>query len=812
MRRFRSATAAMVLASCLPWRAQAEAPIADRYTRAGKLMFVAVQSAMKNMTVVPHWIGKDDRFWYQRQTATGSEFIIVDAATGAKHPAFDAGGVAAALTPILGSPVVADALPFATFDYSADGMSILFEAGGKKIGCIVATSTCAATGAGNPGREFIVSPDGKLAVTSRDGNLWLRDLATDQERALTSDGAALKGWGVAPDPNDFQTLRRQQTGMRRAPFWTIWSPDSKRLITSFLDQSAVPPYPYLEYAPGDGSLRPRVHELHMTLVGEIPSITKFFAIDVATGSRQRLDLDSHRIDVMEMGASLGRWAEDNRHYRLFAPSSDVTAQLMLDIDTATGVVREIVREKAVYPALLAAGGYSAAMVAPIDGGRRAIWPSQRSGWTHLSVYDTATGKELKKLTQGAWIVRDLIHVDEANRRVYFVGAGREGGNPYYRSLYSIGLDGRDLRLLTPEAGDKPLVNPRTTRGFDGTPGYDPVSPSGRYIVYGVSSVSTPTVTILRPTEGKGEAHVIERGDAAELFAAGYRPPEEFTVKAADGKSNLYGVVYRPSDYDATRKYPVIVAQYNSPGTTIVPRNFAAAAGVVIDNSGPPAETQLGFIVVMVDARGTPFRGAAFSNPPPGYIADMGLVDHVATLKQLAARDPSMDMARVGIVGASFGGWTVIRALTNHNDVFKAGVAWAPPGAFHNMYIARPLTGSLGEPTYVGGALLRPKAADAPDNWQAANAIADVGKMKGRLLFGTGGLDENVPPGTQLQFIDAAAKAGKDVEQIFLPNATHGPMPYWPYVVKRTWDFLVRTLRDETPPTDWTFPEGAFPPS
>jgi dipeptidyl-peptidase-4 len=273
------------------------------------------------------------------------------------------------------------------------------------------------------------------------------------------------------------------------------------------------------------------------------------------------------------------------------------------------------------------------------------------------------------------------------------------------------------------------------------------------------------------------------------------------------------VIYRPSDYAPSKTYPILDLEYNSPIVVVTPRHFMQAAAFPFDDfNTPAAAAELGLIVVMMDARGTPFRGAAFSDPTPGYIASMGLDDHVAVIKALAARDPSMDMRHVGISGASFGAWTVIRALENYNSVFSVGVAWAPPGAFYNMYDANLLTSSSGIPRYDGGAILRPSPTARPDNWTSIDSIAQVGEMQGALLLGSGALDENVVPGSPLQFFEAATRADKHVEQVFLPNATHGPIAYLPYMVRRVWDFMVVNLRREVPPEDFHVPSAAPPAS
>jgi dipeptidyl aminopeptidase/acylaminoacyl peptidase len=346
-----------------------------------------------------------------------------------------------------------------------------------------------------------------------------------------------------------------------------------------------------------------------------------------------------------------------------------------------------------------------------------------------------------------------------------------------------------------------MINPQTGFGFDGVPAYQPVSPTGRYVVYNLAPIDTPTTTLLRRIDGPGssDAITVERADASALYATGYRPPTEVVAKAADGTSDLYGVLYRPAGYDPQRRYPVILGQYNSPTTTNTPRYFGAAATSIMDFGPVTALAELGFIVVIVDPRGTPYRGAAFSDPPPGFLADMGLKDQVAAMNQLAAKDPSMDMGRVGVMGASFGGWTVLRAMLGYPDVFKVGTAWAAPGAFYNLYDAAPLTSTLGAELYAGGSRIRTKPNEHPENWASADSIAQVDRLKGKLLLGVGGLDENVIPGSTLQFYDAAVKANKQVELMFMPNSTHGPAHYIPYVTRHTWDFMVRNLAGETPP-------------
>jgi dipeptidyl-peptidase-4 len=233
-----------------------------------------------------------------------------------------------------------------------------------------------------------------------------------------------------------------------------------------------------------------------------------------------------------------------------------------------------------------------------------------------------------------------------------------------------------------------------------------------------------------------------------------------------------------------------------------------AATSVVDIFTPAATAALGFIVVVVDARGTPFRSKDFSATSLGYLKHMGLEDHIAAITQLSERDASIDLTRVGISGTSFGGWTAIRALIDYPEFFKAGFAGVPPGSFHSMY-ASPLSDAFqGNPVYSSGSTLRTSASEVPENWLDINSPAQVGLIKGNLLVAFGELDENVLPGSTMQFIDAAIKQDANVEFIFVPGASHGA-PYRPYVQRRVWKFFVNNLQEAEFPRASVFP-GKWP--
>jgi dipeptidyl aminopeptidase/acylaminoacyl peptidase len=431
-------------------------------------------------------------------------------------------------------------------------------------------------------------------------------------------------------------------------------------------------------------------------------------------------------------------------------------------------------------------------------GKDAIWFSERDGWGHLYLYDGQTGKMRNQITRGEWLVRDIIKVDQERRRIYFTGSGREAGNPYYRYLYRVNFDGSHLELLSPEPADHMLTSQEDRPiALDAVVGYDVVSPSGKFVVYNFSTPDQPPQAVIRSTDGK-LISTLEKADATGLFAAHYRPPEEFVAKAADGKTDLWCLIYKPSNFDPTRRYPVIDLEYATPVTAVVPRNFLHAIHGVPALPTNAMLSELGFIVVAIDARGTPYRSRQFSQAGFGELNIIGLDDHVAVIKQLGERLTYVDLSRVGIVGDSFGGWSAIWGMLNFPDFFKVGVAQVPPGGMHNVYPCEEWYAYQGPPVYSDGSHLRPKPDEVPENWKAIDMRQKAASLKGHLLILMAELDENVPPGSTNQFLDALIKADKDFDLVYLMGAGHATQ-FAAYTIRRTDDYLVRYLMGASPP-------------
>mgnify|MGYP001361855697 CR=1 FL=1 len=416
-----------------------------------------------------------------------------------------------------------------------------------------------------------------------------------------------------------------------------------------------------------------------------------------------------------------------------------------------------------------------------------IWYSEQDNWAHLYLHDLNTGELKRQLTSGNWPVLEVQQVDEESGTLYFTAAGREGGDPYYHYLYSLDLAGGEPLLLTPEPAHHQID----------------WSESAEYFVDTFSTPATPPVSVIRDRSGAVTLE-LERADASALVATGWQAPESFVVKARDQQTDLYGLLYRPSQFDPERRYPILNYLYPGPQSgSVGSRGFQPA------RRDKQAVAELGFIVVEVDAMGTPGRSKVFHDAYYGNMGDNGLPDQMSTIRQLAADRPWMDLDRVGVWGHSGGGFASAGAILRYPDFYKVAVSSA--GNHDNRNYEddwgekwHGLLETYAEP--ISGSSDTEEQSVPRTNYDSQANQLFAENLTGKLLLAHGLLDDNVPPSNTLLLVHALIEAEKDFDLLLLPEARHG-FGNSRYFMRKRWNYFVEHLQGVEPPSQFQFADN-----
>jgi len=759
MRIPRAIAVAMVLFAAAPVLAQSPRQLtAEDYRRAEKLVGYNTTPLVLNAGVRPNWL-PDGRFWYRTLRAAGPEFVIVDPAALTKRPAFDHDRMAVALSAAAGRTYERARLPFLSIELSTDGRSVTFSAGERRYTCDVDGTAC--KGEDRPAaRTDVLSPDGKRAVFIRDWNLWVRDVATNQETPLTTDG--VKDYGYATDNAGWRFSDRPVVK---------WSPDSRKVATFQQDQRGVGEMYLVDTSVG----HPKLQAWKYPLPGDrVITMIERVVIDVDRKRLVRFKMgpDQHRSTLCD-DVICGddwvdvQWAPDSASLAFVSSSRDHKLAELKVADVQTGAVRDVMHE---LVGTFFESGNGRANWRYLPASNEILWFSQRSDWGHLYLYDLTTGNQKQQVTNGSWNVTQVLRVDEQARVIYFAAVGKEAGrDPYFRHFYRVGMNGQNLELLSPADADHDVS----------------LDKSGRFFVDTWSTPDTPATAVLRDASGD-EVLPLEQADISRLVAAGWQPPMRITVKARDGETDLYGLMFRPTSFDASKRYPIINNVYPGPQTgSVGSRQFSAARG------DAQALAELGFIVVQIDGMGTPWRSKRFHEKYYGDMGDNTLPDQVAGMKELAARYPWIDLDRAGIYGHSGGGFATAGAMFRYPDFFKVGVSQA--GNHDN----RNYEDDWGE-KWQG--LLENQSSGASNYDNQANQLV-AHQLKGKLLLAHGTMDSNVPPSNTLLVVNELIRANKDFDLILFPNRGHG-FGSEPYMMRRRWDYFVTHLMGALPPAGY----------
>lgn len=717
-----------------------------------------------------------DRLIYRSHTEEGNFYFLANPSIGQKNRAFDHQRLADTLSEITGREMDAADLPIRSVQLISDGKQIKYQVGGQHYVTNLESYETKKVAA-RAKRNEILSPDGKKAAYIKDYNLWIRNTETGKRTQLTTDGEQYYGYAT----NNAGWIKSDTPVL-------LWGPNSEKIATFKHDSRGVGEMYLYNTKVGHSDLKRWKYPMPGdSTVFKIERVVVHLPQDQKKAKVVQLDMepDFHRSTISDHVADWDgtfldvEWSDDGSRLAFVSSSRNHQVAQLRVADPNTGDVRDVLREET---DTYFESGYSQVSWRFLENTNEVLWFSERDNWGHLYLYDLDSGKLKHQITSGDWRVLDVQFVDEENRTIYFTGAGRMDGNPYYHYLYKINMDGSGLQNLTPEKANHEINWAQSQNYFTDT----------------YSTPNTPPVSVIRNKKGD-QVMKLEKGDISPLKADGWVAPEPFTVKARDGETDLYGLMYKPSNFDPKKDYPVLNYLYPGPQTgSVGSRSFSSS------RSDKQAVAELGFIVVEVDAMGTPGRSKSFHDAYYGDMGDNGLPDQVATIRQLAERHSWMDTTRVGIWGHSGGGFASTRAILDYPDFYKVAVSGAGNHDNRNYEAdwGEKWHGLLKENDNVDKDKL--ERYEQGDNYDKQANELKVENLKGKLLIAHGLMDDNVPPTNTLLVVDALIRANKDFDMLVIPNASHGFGYGRDYFMNRRWDYFVKHLKGVEPPSDFTF--------
>lgn len=764
-----------------PARSQSSCPVKDgspNYTLAQRFTLDKLKNMLFSTAVDPHWFQKGNCFWYEYKTSDGNAWYVVDPSARTKQPLFDRDRIAAQLTEIVKDPFTAQHLPIEKLEAGADGRTFTFEIKSSQDAKKDSTDK-----KDKPEKEIFyfsydyptrkltrlekekepdypkwasVSPDGQTVVFAKDLNLYRMSRedyekakknekdSTIVETALTTDGIPGFGFG---EPYSLLNTDTLCNGKRRGVRGLVWSPDSRHFAVVRTDSRAVKELWVINSV---ADPRPTLETYKYQMPGEKEApIDHLYLFDLQSNTCKEIQTAAFKDQNLEvawkpqlekqrdMKDQPDLWLGDAKRFFVTRSSRDLHRIDICSYTLGEDSIRPLIEERMntyieVRP------------LAAVGDGKELIHWSERDGWAHLYLYDDQ-GQLKNRITSGPWHVDEIVDVDEAKRVVYFLANGKEKGeNPYYEHLYKANLDGSGLQLVS--AGDYF----HQVRMDDNC----------QYIVDNYSRVDAVPRTDLLDGTGR-KVMSLEESDFSQLFAAGYRFPEVFKVKAEDGVTDLYGVLYKPFDFDSTKVYPII--DYVYPG----PQVEATTYPYTRMDLRKDRLAQAGFIVISVGNRGGhPSRSKWYHNFGYGNLRDYGLADHKNAIIQLADRYKFIDINRVGIHGHSGGGFMSTAALLQYPDFFKAAVSCAGnhDNRIYNRWWSethhgvKEVVSDSGDTTFVYSIHTNPEIAK---------------QLKGHLLLVHGDIDNNVHPANTIRVVNALIRANKRFDMLILPEQRHG---------------------------------------
>jgi dipeptidyl aminopeptidase/acylaminoacyl peptidase len=707
----------------------------------------SLRDSLKNKVfysdVHAQWIGQSNSFWYVRNTPAGKVYVVTDANQLKRKELFDHAKLAAALAKASGQTVKPTELSLRSLQVNAslDTFSFIFNNinwqyyqrsqqivnKGKVVepqerywGEIDEERT------GEP----VLSPDGKQQAFVKNSNIYVKDIQTGKERALSFDGA----------PGEYYSA------------YISWSPDSKQVAAMKIRPAEKQYFYLIESSPAD-QLQPKLHKREYVKAGDaLPfKCPRIFNVETGETKVPSTDLFDSQFDVHGLD-----WSTDSQSLLFEYNQRGHQVYRVLELSAKTGQVRTIINETS--PTFV---NYNRYYRKDLPKTNEIIWMSERDNWNHLYLYDRQTGNVKNQITKGEWYVRDIVHVDEATRTILFSANGMVANeDPYLVRYYKINFDGSGLTCLTPEEGMHQAV----------------FSADMKLMVDVYSLVNVAPVAKLRSTADGKELMLLEKADITQLLKTGWQAPEPFVAKGRDGKTDIWGIIIRPTNFDVNKKYPVIEYIYAGPGSHYTPKSFYPYLWSM------SSIAELGFIVIQMDGMGTSFRSKSFEDVICKNLKDAGFPDRIVWAKAAAQKYPYMDIDRMGIFGASAGGQEAMSAVLFHPEHYKA--AYSACGCHDNrmdkMWWNEQWLGYPIGQQYVEGS-----------NVENAHLLTRP------LMLVVGELDDNVDPASTLQVANALIKANKDFELVVIPGSNH--TLGGDYGEHKRFDFFVKNLMGVNPP-------------
>lgn len=738
------------------------------YAQAKKLMPDGAKGAVLNgrpmITYLP-----DGSFYYARESRVGESgvqrrFVRVDPVSGKESPLFDEKAVQSAAAAF---GLKGEEFPFekVSVEETESGLRFVFSGGDSRY--IWKEETLTRQPAPDP--TMAVSPDGKWRVRVKEGNLWLCEEDGVLLRPLTTDGEPLYPYAVPAENTD--RVRRTIQGDPLPPT-VVWSPDGRTLLTHRIDLRGLGTLSVIDACDRDGKAhRPRTYTYRCSFTEDkaVP-LAELVLMDLVTGAVTPVQVPPTPTDYSPLidYSCRAAFSPDGHFFRYTWCNRGYSQARLYEVNSQTGESRVLVEENtdvflniATYGELDGFGTYGASNLVTADG-KYTVWQSEREDKAHLFLYENESGACLSCLTPGEILVGKLVEYNEENGDLYFMASGMpDTSDPYYRRLCRVNLfDPKGVTVLTPEDGEHTI-----TMGKDS-------------FVDTWSRADKPPVTVLRRKDGT-LVRQLETADITRLLQLGYRIPQRITVKAADGETDLYGLLFLPETAESGQKVPVAEYIYGGQQKYNVMKAFEWEATGGREMQGALQEMcALGFAGLVLDGRGTPGRGIAFHGKCHHRIHDCaGLYDHVAALPQLKEQFPVLDLDRVGIYGHSGGGMAAARAILQYPQVYKAAVS---SGGNHDQRF------------YQSQWIERYNGLYDPENYGENDPCALVSNLQGKLFLAHGALDDNVSMQQTLRLVDALIRADKDFTYLTFPRDFHN-VPSNPYFMRKRLEFLAQAL-------------------